>query len=89
MVGKSVVCKVAKRVGVPCLANETFLDNQDDVKSIEGQLDQVLKLALRDGQTIAIGHYRRKFLVQALANKLPEFKARGVQVVTLPTFYHR
>ncbi len=87
--GRSVVCKVARRLGVPCLANETFLDNADDVKSIEAQLDQVLKLALREGRTIAIGHYRRKFLVQALANKLPEFKARGVQIVTLPTFYHR
>jgi polysaccharide deacetylase 2 family uncharacterized protein YibQ len=87
--GRSVVCKVAKHVGVPCLANETFLDNKDDVKDIESQLDLVLKLALNEGQTIAIGHYRRKFLVQALANKLPEFKARGVEVVTLPTFYGR
>ncbi len=87
--GHSVVCKEAKSVGVPCLANETFLDNADDVKSIEKQLDLVMKLALHEGQTIAIGHYRRKFLVQALANKLPEFKARGVEVVTLPTFYHR
>jgi polysaccharide deacetylase 2 family uncharacterized protein YibQ len=85
--GHSVVCKVAKHVGVPCLANETFLDNKDEVKDIEAQLDQVIKLALRDGQTIAIGHYHRKYLVQALANKIPEFKARGVQIVTLPTFY--
>jgi len=87
--GHSVVCKVAKRLGVPCLANETFLDNKDDVKDIEAQLDLVLKLALREGQTIAIGHYRRKFLVQALADKLPEFKARGVRVVALPTLYHQ
>jgi len=85
----SVVCKAAKRVGVPCLANETFLDNKDDVKSIEDQLDLVMKLALREGKTIAIGHYRRKFLVQALANKIPEFKARGVQIVALPSFYHK
>jgi len=87
--GKSVVCKEAKRIGVPCLVNETFLDNQDDVKSIESQLDVVIKLAVKEGQTIAIGHYRRKFLVQALANKLPEFKSRGIEVVTLPTFFRR
>ena len=87
--GRSVVCQVAKRLGVPCLANETFLDNKDDVQDIEAQLDLVLQLALKEGQTVAIGHYRRKYLVQALANKIPEFKARGVQIVTLPTCYHR
>ena len=84
----SVVSRAAKRVGVPCLVNETFLDNQDDVKSIERQLDLVLGLAKKRGRTIAIGHYRRKYLVQALADKLPEFRAYGVDVVTLPTFYH-
>jgi uncharacterized protein len=84
---KSVVRKVAKDVGVPCLVNETFLDNQDDQKAIEKQLDIVLKLALQRKRTIAIGHYRRKHLVQALANKLPEFKARGVTLVGLPAFY--
>ncbi len=87
--GHSVVCKVARRVGVPCLMNETFLDNKDDVKDIETQLDLVMKLALKEGQTIAIGHYRRKYLVEALANKIPEFRSRGIQIVTLPTFYNR
>ncbi len=86
---KSIVCRAAKRVGVPCLENETFLDNEDSVPGIEKQLDLVMKLAVKNGETIAIGHYRRKFLVQALANKLPEFKARGIQIVTLPTFYHQ
>jgi polysaccharide deacetylase 2 family uncharacterized protein YibQ len=83
----SVVCRAAKRVGVPCLANETFLDNEDSVQGIEKQLDEVMKLALQRGRTIAIGHYRRKFIVQALAEKLPDFQAHGIQIVTLPTFY--
>jgi uncharacterized protein len=84
---KSVGSKVAKQVGVPCLINETFLDNEDDAKAIERQLDIVLKLALQRKRTIAIGHYRRKHLVEALANKLPEFRARGVNLVGLPAFY--
>src|SRR5262249_40400793 len=85
----SVVGKAARHVGVPCLVNETFLDNEDSVAAIKHQLDVVLNLAVKRGRTIAIGHYRRKYLVQALAEKLPEFKARGVQVVALPTFYLR
>ncbi len=83
----SVVPKVAKAVGVPCLINETFLDNEDSATAIEKQLDLVIQLALKRKRTIAIGHYRRKHLVEALAHKLPEFKARGVTLVTLPSLY--
>jgi polysaccharide deacetylase 2 family uncharacterized protein YibQ len=83
----SIVPKAAKRVGVPCRVNETFLDNSDETEDIEQQLDIVLKLALRHKQTIAIGHYRRKHLVEALANKIPEFRAHGVTFVGLPAFY--
>jgi len=85
----SIVPRAAKRIGVPCLINETFLDNSDDVAAIEHQLDQVLALAVKHGRTIAIGHYRRKHLAEALAQKIPEFRARGVNLVTLPTLYPR
>jgi len=83
----SIVPRVAKRMGVPCLVNETFLDNSDDTEAIKHQLDQVLTLAMRHGRTIAIGHYRRKHLTEALAQKIPEFRARGVRLVTLPSLY--
>ena len=86
---KSIVCRAAKHVGVPCLSNETFLDNEDSVAGIDKQLDEVMKLAVKRGETIAIGHYRRKYIVEAIASKLPEFKSRGIQIVTLPTFFHR
>lgn len=84
---KSVIPKAARMAGVPCLVNETFLDNEDSLEGIEKQLDQVLRLALKRQRTIAIGHYRRKFIVEALAKKLPEFHARGVQLVPLTVFY--
>ncbi len=86
---KSVVPKTAKRAGVPCLINETFLDNEDSVTAIEKQLDQVIRLAQKLGQTIAIGHYRRKHLIEALTHKIPEFKAKGVELVTLPMLYSK
>lgn len=83
----SIVPRAAKLVGVPCHINETFLDNSDDTAYIEHQLDLVLKLALLHKHTIAIGHYRRKHLVEALAHKIPEFAAHGVKLVSLPSFY--
>ena len=86
---RSIVPQIAQEAGVPCLANETFLDNQDDATAIERQLDQVLQLALRHKRTIAIGHYRRKHLVEALAEAVPKFRAHGVALVTLPTLYPR
>jgi polysaccharide deacetylase 2 family uncharacterized protein YibQ len=85
----SVACQAAVEAGVPCLANQTFLDNEDDVTSIKKQLDRVMDLAVKKGRTIAIGHYRRKHLVEALKEKLPEFQSRGVQIVALPSFYKK
>lgn len=85
----SVVPRVARAVGVPCLVNQAFLDNADDTAAIEKELDQLLAQTLRNHRGIAIGHYRRKHLTEALAQKIPEFRARGVQIVTLPTLYQR
>jgi hypothetical protein len=85
----SVVCQAAAQVGVPCLANQTFLDNTDDVPSIERELDRVMDLAVKKGRTIAIGHYRRKHLVQALMEKIPQFQSRGIQIVALPSLYKK
>jgi uncharacterized protein len=83
----SVVPQAAKQAGVPCHVNETFLDNVDEVPDIEHQLDIVLRLAIKHKRTIAIGHYRRKHLVEAFAHKIPQFRAQGVRFVTLPAFY--
>ncbi len=84
---QSKVLKAAKVVQIPCLRNETFLDNEDSVEGIERQLDVVMKLAIKRHRTIAIGHYRRKHIMEALRRKIPEFKAKGIEFVTLPTFY--
>jgi polysaccharide deacetylase 2 family uncharacterized protein YibQ len=84
---RSVVAKTAKAAGVPYRINETFLDNQDTVEGIQKQLDVVLTLAMQRKKTIAIGHYRRKHLVEALASKLPEFERRGVRLVPLTALY--
>lgn len=83
---KSVAPQAARECGVPCLINQAFLDDVDDVQAIEHQLDQVVALAKRNRRTVAIGHYPRKHLVEALANKIPKFRAHGVSWVTLPTF---
>jgi len=86
---KSIIPKVARRLEVPCLINHTFLDNADDQEAIEKQLEKAMTLALRYHQTVAIGHYRRKHLLGALEVKIPEFKARGIELVGLPELLKR
>lgn len=81
---RSVVTKVAKRLGVPYLINQTFLDNVDEQAEIEAQLDKAMSLAIRYKNSVAIGHYRRKHLLEALRVKIPEFKAKGIELVGLP-----
>ncbi|HVO33619.1 MAG TPA: divergent polysaccharide deacetylase family protein [Elusimicrobiota bacterium] len=80
----SIVPQAARKAGVPCVVNETFLDNSDTVDAIAEQLEIAAKLAKRYKRTIAIGHYRRKHLVEALERELPIIRARGVQLVYLP-----
>ncbi len=80
---KSVAARVAKRMGLAHLTNHTFLDNVDETEAIKGQLDKVMGLALRYKRTVAIGHYRRKYLHAALQAKLPEFRAKGIELVVL------
>jgi len=84
---KSKGLVVAQKLGLPARANNTFLDNEDSLAGIERQLDKVMELALKHGETVAIGHYRRKFIIEALTNKIPEFRRKGIELVALPDLY--
>ncbi len=53
---KSVAHKYAKKHNVPFLSRNIFLDNKQDKKYIQKQLQKAIKIARRDGSAIAIGH---------------------------------
>lgn len=69
----------AKRYQVPYLTRDIFLDNDRDADLIRRQLDKAVKLALKRGSAIAIGHpYHVTYAV--LAEELPLLEAEGIRI---------
>ena len=53
---KSVGTAVGRKVGIPVLRRDVFLDNVADVDAILLQLRKAENVALKQGQAVAIGH---------------------------------
>jgi hypothetical protein len=80
---RSVVASAAVRHGVPCLANQLFIDEgEPDPDQIRQRLAQLERAARRDGAAIGIGH-PRPATAAVLAAELPRLRAAGVRLVTL------
>ncbi len=73
---------MARRMGVPFLERNVFLDHDNDVAAINARLAEVEKLALRKGKAIAIGH-PREATIRALEPWLDGLEAKGFQLVPL------
>ncbi len=76
----SVAAAAAKRANIPTAANDLFIDNDPDIDMIKTQLRQAVRLALKHGELIVIGHARPTTVI-ALREMLPEIEAAGVRLV--------
>ena len=79
---------LARRMGVPFLERNVFLDHDNDVASIKARLAEVEKLALRKGKAIAIGH-PREATIRVLGPWLDGLEAKGFQLVPLTALLDR
>ncbi len=79
---KSVCREVAESVGIPFAKRDIFLDNSNKVDSIEIELADLEKLALKRGRAIAICH-DRKNTATALAKAMPQMVKDGIEFVYL------
>ncbi len=77
---KSLGLRISGELGVPALRRNVFLDNEDDVDYISGQLDQLAEVAFRDGFAVGIGHVRTNTF-KAISQKYPEMQKRGIEFV--------
>jgi hypothetical protein len=77
---KSVGRSVARDLGMPVLERNVFLDNDNDVDKVRHQLEQVERLARKQGFAIAIGH-PRDATIAALKTWVPDAIARGLNIV--------
>jgi polysaccharide deacetylase 2 family uncharacterized protein YibQ len=84
------VCKrVAADYGVPYIARDVFLDNENDYNYIMGQLKQAEKIALKYGQAVAIGHPHSQ-TIRALQDWLPTVEQKGITLVHVSDLvYHK
>ena len=76
----SIAYQVAQEMGVKTAVRSVFLDNENDMEYIKGQMLEVQKIALREGEAIAIGHSRiNTFYV--LKRMIPELIKTGIEIV--------
>lgn len=79
---RSVARQVGEQLGVPVLENSLFLDNDPDPEAVKARIRQAMRLALRRGTAIAIGHVRPGTF-QAILEMIPEIEGAGVELVRL------
>lgn len=79
---KSMGAKVAAEYGVPYIARDVFLDNENDYNYIMKQLRQTEKIAHMRGYAVAIGHPRSQTYL-ALRDWMKELPERKIRLVRL------
>ncbi len=79
---KSVICGVSRKMDMPVLRRDIFLDNVDEPGAIAKQIDKLIEVAKKKGFAIGIGHYRFNTLT-VLNEKIPRLKKEGYRVISL------
>ncbi|MFA6358202.1 MAG: divergent polysaccharide deacetylase family protein [Candidatus Omnitrophota bacterium] len=77
---KSICKKTAKKTGIKFAQRNIFLDNQNDLEYIKGQIVKLKNLAGKYGTAIGIGH-DRKITLLALKEMLPQLESQGYKFV--------
>lgn len=80
---KTKAAATAKKVEIPFLVNEMFLDVKDEHDFMKKQCGILLKRTEKYGYGIAIAHIQRKNIVPVLKEIIPQFKNAGIKFVYL------
>lgn len=76
----SIAYEAAQEMEIKSAVRSVFLDNENDMEYIKGQMLEVQETALREGEVIAIGHSRiNTFYV--LKRMIPELIKAGIEIV--------
>ncbi|WP_150002406.1 divergent polysaccharide deacetylase family protein [Iodidimonas gelatinilytica] len=78
----TVAQRKAAEMGVPNIARDVFLDNEQTAESVIQNLDDMERLARRTGLAIGIGHPHPQ-TIKAIAHWLPDAKKRGLVLLPL------
>lgn len=75
---KTVAEEIMRSIGVPTIRRHVFLDNDDSKDKISERIDEVARLAQKQGIAVAIGHAKPNTL-KAIKDALPKLLADGYQ----------
>lgn len=81
---ETVAFEVAEEIGVKSAERQVFLDNDDNLEEIKGELNRLIKLSHQHGTAVAIGHPRRNTM-KALGEFLSHLDQEGIDVVPIST----
>jgi polysaccharide deacetylase 2 family uncharacterized protein YibQ len=81
---QTVAADAARRVNLPVLERNVFLDDDLSPAAVAAQLEHLEQLARRHGYALAIGHPHPVTLA-ALERWLPQLAERGVHLIPLTT----
>lgn len=76
--GGSVVSLVASNEHIKTAKRDIFLDNVDTYEAVLNQWKALIKLAKKNGNAIAIGHYWSENTFYVLSNELPNIYKEGI-----------
>lgn len=80
--GHSVAAEAARDAGIPWARRDVFLDNVQDGKAIDEQLERAIGIARKGGRAVTIGH-PHKATLEALRRWTARLREEGIRVVPL------
>lgn len=84
----SVSSDLARRMNVPFIKRDVFLDNKSDPEYIRGQFNKLKKVAKKNGFAVGIGHDRTMTL-EILKEVMPELEREGYSLVFVSELVER
>ena len=76
----SVGYELAREMGIESASRNVFIDNDQNIDAIKGQLEQLAEMARRKGAAIGICHPHKTTII-ALTAMLPELRKSGINFV--------
>ncbi|MCL5408432.1 MAG: divergent polysaccharide deacetylase family protein [Candidatus Omnitrophica bacterium] len=83
----SVVGIEAKKLGVPTVRRDVFLDDNTSYDSVVQSINEAKQIALKNGHAIAIGHVLPETLA-ALEQQIPRLAHQGYKIVFVSQLVH-
>jgi uncharacterized protein len=82
VISDSVCRQISQDTGLGFAQRDVFLDNQEDIAYIRGQIEELKAVARNRGYAVGIGHDRKKTL-EVLKEAIPRLKKEGYRFVYL------